>query len=266
MRINKYISSHGVCSRREADRAIESGAVLLNGRKAVLGDTVNSGDQVSFKGQVLNVRFKPKPVFILLNKPEGITATTDQQIRGNVVDFIGYPERIFTVGRLDKDSTGLLLLTNDGDSVNKILRAGNAHPKEYVVRVKKPISDAALSTMARGIPMLGTKTMPCDIRRVGVDRYRITLVQGLNRQIRRMAEYVGHQVIHLERTRIMHLNMNGLKRGSWRELTVLEVDKLLEAIKDSDGSPTNTNTGPRPKDFDQPGPGYRAGWKGRPRK
>ena len=262
IRLNKYISSHGVCSRREADRAIESGAVRLNGRKAVLGDTVKPGDRVEVHGQVLHAEAKPQAVFILLHKPAGITSTTDRSIRGNVVDYIRYPERIFTVGRLDKDSTGLLLLTNDGDSVNKILRAGNAHPKEYFVRVKKPISDEAIQKMAQGVPMLGTRTLPCDIRRTGANSYKITLVQGLNRQIRRMAEYVGHEVVYLERTRIMHLSSDGLEPGSWRELTESEVRKLQAAVKDSDGGPTASKAGPRPKDFHQPGAGYR----GKPRK
>jgi 23S rRNA pseudouridine2604 synthase len=261
IRLNKFISSHGVCSRREADRAIESGAVRLNGRKAVLGDTVKTGDRVEVHGHLLNAETKPNVVFILLHKPAGITSTTDRSIRGNVVDYIKYPERIFTVGRLDKDSTGLLLLTNDGDSVNKILRAGNAHPKEYYVRVKKPISDESIQKMAQGVPMLGTRTLPCDIRRTSPNSYKITLVQGLNRQIRRMAEYVGNEVIYLERTRIMHLSSDGLAPGSWRELTESEIQKLHSAVKDSDGGPTEQKPGPRPKDFHQPGAGYRGNFK-----
>jgi len=266
IRLNKYISSHGICSRREADRAIESGAVRLNGRKAVLGDTVKPGDRVELHGQELNAETKPKVVFILLHKPAGITSTTDRTIQGNVIDYIRYPERIFTVGRLDKDSTGLLLLTNDGDSVNKILRAGNAHPKEYFVRVKKSISDEAIQKMAQGVPMLGTRTLPCDIRRAGPNSYKITLVQGLNRQIRRMAEYVGNEVIYLERTRIMHLSSDGLEPGSWRKLTESEMQKLLAAVEDSDGGPTPKKSGPRPKDFHQPGSGYRGDFRKGPRR
>lgn len=256
-RINKYLSSHGHCSRREADRAIEAGAVRLNGRVAVLGDTVREGDVVELHGRAVDTQAKPRPVYLLLNKPEGITSTTDRSIRGNVVDFIGYPQRVFTVGRLDKDSRGLLLLTNDGDSVNKILRAGNAHPKEYWVQVRRPISDDELDAMARGVPMLGTRTLPCRIERISPRAYKIVLVQGLNRQIRRMAEYVGHEVSILERKRIMHLTDAGLPTGAWRELTNCEVAQLLEAVKDSDGGPTERVEGPRPKDFHQPGPGYR---------
>ncbi|MGA1398022.1 MAG: pseudouridine synthase [Schleiferiaceae bacterium] len=256
-RLNKYISSHGLCSRREADRAIEAGAVRINGRVAVLGDVVRDGDQVEVYGQKVVASSKPRPVYLLLNKPEGVTSTTDQSIRGNVVDYVRYPERIFTVGRLDKDSRGLLLLTNDGDSVNKILRAGNAHPKEYWVQVRRPISDDELRTMARGVPMLGTRTLPCTIERISPRAYKIILIQGLNRQIRRMAEYVGHDVAILERKRIMQLTDQGLPTGAWRELTDAEVAQLLEAVKDSDGNPTERREGPRPKDFHQPGPGYR---------
>lgn len=257
IRLNKFISSHGLCSRREADRAIEAGAVRLNGRIAILGDTVRDGDEVILNGKKIVASSKPRTVYVLLNKPEGVTSTTDQSIRGNVVDFLRYPERIFTVGRLDKDSRGLLLLTNDGDAVNKILRAGNEHSKEYWVQVRRPISDSELNTMAKGVPMLGTRTLPCHIERIGSRSYKITLVQGLNRQIRRMAEYVGHEVSILERKRIMHLTDEGLPTGAWRELTEPEVAKLLEAVKVSDGRPTARVEGIRAKDFHQPGPGYR---------
>lgn len=266
IRLNKFLSSHGLCSRREADRAIEAGQVRLNGRPAVLGDLVKPGDIVSLNGRKVRAEEKPRAVYLLLNKPEGITSTTDQSIRGNVVDFIGYPERIFTVGRLDKDSRGLLLLTNDGDSVNKILRAGNAHPKEYWVQVRRPISDQELATMAKGVPMLGTRTLPCAIERIGPRSYKIILVQGLNRQIRRMAEYVGHEVAILERKRIMHLTDSGLGLGHWRELTPSEVVHLLEAVKHSDGGPTAPTQGPRPKDFHQPGPGYQGAGTSRGRR
>ena len=257
IRLNKYISSHGICSRREADRAIEASAVRINGRIAVLGDLVQPGDEVSVYGQKIEAESKPEPVYLLLNKPEGITSTTDRGIRGNVVDYMNYPDRIFTVGRLDKDSRGLLLLTNDGDSVNKILRAGNAHAKEYWVQVRRPITDAELEVMARGVPMLGTQTLPCTIERISPRAYKIILIQGLNRQIRRMAEYVGHEVAILERKRIMHLTDKGLPTGAWRELTDVEVAELLDAVKDSDGDPTARVEGPRPNDFHQPGPGYR---------
>jgi 23S rRNA pseudouridine2604 synthase len=256
-RLNKYISSHGICSRREADRAIEAGSVRINGRVAVLGDAVRDGDEVEFYGQKVVASSKPRAVYLLLNKPEGVTSTTDQSIRGNVVDYVRYPERIFTVGRLDKDSRGLLLLTNDGDSVNKILRAGNAHAKEYWVQVRRPITDAELDVMARGVPMLGTRTLPCTIERISPRAYKIILIQGLNRQIRRMAEYVGHEVAILERKRIMHLTDKGLPTGAWRELTNAEVAQLLDAVKDSDGDPTARVEGPRPNDFHQPGPGFR---------
>ena len=256
IRLNKYISSHGICSRREADRAIEASAVRINGRIAVLGDLVQPGDEVSVYGQKIEAESKPEPVYLLLNKPEGITSTTDRGIRGNVVDYLNYPDRIFTVGRLDKDSRGLLLLTNDGHSVNKILRAGNSHPKEYWVRLRNPISDEDLRFMAQGVPMLGTTTLPCEVERINANSYKITLVQGLNRQIRRMADYVGHEVVLLERRRIMHLTDDGLEYGAWRRLTDSEVQQLLWAVRDSDGAPTERRIGPKARDFHQPGPGY----------
>lgn len=228
IRLNKFISDTGICSRREADRLIEEGQVRINGDVAVMGIRVVSGDQVTVRGKPL--RAKPKAVYLAYNKPVGITCTTDQQVHGNIVDAVRYPQRIFPIGRLDKPSEGLILLTNDGDIVNKILRAGNAHEKEYIVTVDKAFGDDFVRCMSAPIPILDTMTKPCKVRQVSADTFNIILTQGLNRQIRRMTEYLGYSVVRLKRVRIMNIRLGGLRAGEWRELSAAEmalIDQML---------------------------------------
>ena len=225
MRLNKFLAESGACSRREADQWIEAGRVSVNGTPAVLGTQVNEGDDVRVDGRPLGA--KPKRVYLALNKPIGIECTTDRDVPGNIVDFVGYPERIFPIGRLDKDSEGLILLTNDGDIVNTILRAENEHEKEYIVAVDRPITPAFLAGMAAGVPMLDTVTNPCKVNQVGKNTFRIVLTQGLNRQIRRMCEHFDYRVRRLQRVRIMHVHLVTLPVGKWRELTATELRGLL---------------------------------------
>ncbi len=221
MRLNKFISETGICSRREADAWISAGRIKLNGAVATLGSQVNVGDTVLLDDQPLNAR--PKRVYLALNKPRGITCTTERHIDGNIVDFIAYPERIFPIGRLDKDSDGLILLTNDGDIVNDILRVEHAHEKEYHVTVDKPVTDAFLTGMTRGVRILGTLTRPCTVTRLAPNQFSIILTQGLNRQIRRMCAVFGYHVRRLTRVRIMHIPTGSLKTGQWRRLTDHEI-------------------------------------------
>jgi 23S rRNA pseudouridine2604 synthase len=230
-RLNKFISQSGYCSRRQADVYIESGQVKLNGKKAKIGDLVFSGNKVMVNGFSLDIKDDVSPIFILLNKPVGITSTTEKGVKGNIVDFVNYPERIFPVGRLDKDSQGLIFLTNDGDIVNKILRSGNEHKKEYLVTVDKKLLDDDLDKMRRGIPILGTVTKKCTIQKEGQLVFRITLTQGLNRQIRRMCEYVGYQVKKLERVNIMGISSDGLKPGDWRNASGKEIQMIYSATQ-----------------------------------
>jgi len=227
MRLNKFLAETGACSRREADQWIEAGRVTVNGAPAVLGTQVNEGDDVRVDGRTL--RAKPKRVYLALNKPIGIECTTDREVPGNIVDFVGYPERIFPIGRLDKDSEGLILLTNDGDIVNTILRAENEHEKEYIVAVDRPLTPAFLAGMAAGVPILDTVTNPCKVTQVGKNTFRIVLTQGLNRQIRRMCEHFDYRVRRLQRVRIMHVHLGTLPVGKWRELTATELRGLLPA-------------------------------------
>ena len=227
MRLNKYLSETGMCSRREADQWIEAGRVTVNGARAMLGTQVAEGDEVRVDGQPL--RGKPRRVYLALNKPVGIECTTDRDVPGNIVDFVGYPERIFPIGRLDKDSEGLILLTNDGDIVNTVLRAEHEHEKEYVVSVDRPLTGAFLAGMAAGVPILDTVTNPCRITQVGRNTFRIVLTQGLNRQIRRMCEHFGYTVRSLRRVRIMHVHLGDLPVGRWRPLTATELGGLLPA-------------------------------------
>ncbi|WP_026477381.1 23S rRNA pseudouridine(2604) synthase RluF [Alkaliphilus transvaalensis] len=229
MRINKFISETGVCSRREADQWISDKRVTINGIVAELGSTVKEGDVVKVNGKPIGT--KKKPVYIALNKPVGITSTTEKQVKENIVDFVNHPERIFPIGRLDKDSEGLILLTNDGDIVNKILRAENNHEKEYIVTVNKPINNSFLEGMSKGVRILGTKTKPCKVRKINDKTFNIILTQGLNRQIRRMCQVFGYQVMKLKRIRIMNIHLNGLKTGQWRNLTNKELSVLLNLIK-----------------------------------
>jgi 23S rRNA pseudouridine2604 synthase len=225
MRLNKYISETGLCSRREADARIEAGRVTINGAVATLGMQVNDGDVVCVDGKP--VGGAQKHVYLALNKPVGVVCTTDREIPGNITDFVGYPERIFPIGRLDKDSEGLILLTNNGDIVNEILRVENAHEKEYVVTVDRPVTEIFLNGMASGVRILGTVTRPCRIKRVGPATFRIILTQGLNRQIRRMCSFFGYKVLRLQRVRIINLTLDGLKTGQWRTLSDNEVRGLL---------------------------------------
>ncbi|MCR8636054.1 23S rRNA pseudouridine(2604) synthase RluF [Paenibacillus radicis (ex Xue et al. 2023)] len=229
MRINKYISETGFCSRREVDKLVEAGRVTINGRLAELGSQVEEGDKVLVDGRPVSEK-KPS-VYIALNKPVGITSTTESHVKGNIVDFVGHAERIFPIGRLDKDSEGLILLTNDGDIVNKILRAENDHEKEYVVMVDRPITPMFLKGMAGGVRILGTMTNPCQIVQQGDRVFRIILTQGLNRQIRRMCAAFGYEVRQLKRVRIMNIQLGGLATGKWRDLTKQEMDELLQRIE-----------------------------------
>lgn len=230
-RLNKFISEKGICSRREADKLIEQGRITINGSRAETGTKVLPGDEVRLDGKLLSKR--EELVYIVLNKPVGITCTTEKKIKGNVVDFINFPKRIFPIGRLDKDSQGLLLLTNDGDIVNKILRAGNNHEKEYIVTVDKPISNEFIYTMSKGVKILDTVTKECYVKKEGKFVFRIILTQGLNRQIRRMCEALGYSVVKLERIRIMNVNLDTLPIGKWRYLTKSELTKINQLISNS---------------------------------
>jgi 23S rRNA pseudouridine2604 synthase len=225
MRLNKFLAETGACSRREADQWIDAGRVTVNGARAVLGTQVGEGDDVRVDGERLRTR--PERVYLALNKPVGIECTTDRDVPDNIVDFIGYPERVFPIGRLDKDSEGLILLTNDGDIVNTILRAENEHEKEYIVAVDRPLTPAFLAGMAAGVPILDTVTNPCRITQVGKNTFRIVLTQGLNRQIRRMCEHFDYRVRRLQRVRIMHVQLGTLPVGKWRELSATELRGLL---------------------------------------
>ena len=225
MRLNKYISETGICSRREADAWIASGRVTINGKRAELGTQVNEGDEVRVDKRVVGA--KQQHIYICLNKPVGITCTTERHIDGNIIDFIGHAERIFPIGRLDKDSEGLILLTNHGDIVNVILRAENNHEKEYIVTVDKPITETFLANMAGGVRILGERTKPCRVSRVDDCVFRIILTQGLNRQFRRMCEVFGYHVRRLQRIRIMNIKLGNLKVGQWRDLSEAELHGLL---------------------------------------
>lgn len=229
MRLNKYLGESGVCSRREADALIAAGRVTLNGMTAVLGTKVGETDEVRLDGRIVGrARKLVRPVYIALNKPVGITCTTDRRVRGNIVDFVGHSERIFMIGRLDKDSEGLILLTNDGDIVNEVLRAGHGHEKQYVVTVDRPVTDAFVKGMGAGVRLDDeTVTNPCQVRRIETSVLDIVLTQGLNRQIRRMCEAFGYRVVRLRRVRIMHIELGALPKGRWRNLTPVEVTGLM---------------------------------------
>ena len=231
-RLNKFISESGLCSRREADRFIEQGVVFINGRRAQIGDKVKPGDRVRVNGLELAPREKDDVVLIALNKPLGIVSTTEN-VQDNIVQFVNHSKRLFPIGRLDKDSRGLILLTNNGDLVNKILRAGNQHEKEYVVTVNKPLTEEVLRGMSNGVSMLGVTTKKCKIEQLAATVFRIVLVQGLNRQIRRMCEHYGYDVIKLERVRIMNISLKGLPVGDWRDLTEDELQILYGMIENS---------------------------------
>lgn len=226
MRLNKFISETGMCSRRAADELISSGRVTINGKRAELGTPVNDGDEVRVDKRIISAR-KQKHVYLCLNKPVGITCTTERHIKGNIIDFIGHEQRIFPIGRLDKDSDGLILLTSNGDIVNEILRSENNHEKEYIVTVNKPITDEFMAGMAGGVRILDTTTKPCEVSRVNKYTFKIILTQGLNRQIRRMCEAFGYDVIRLQRVRIINIKLGELKIGKWRNLSEKELQGLL---------------------------------------
>lgn len=228
IRINKFFTEQGICSRREADRLVESGLITINGRVAKLGDQVEPSDVIAREGRVLP--WGRASLYIKYHKPVGVTTTSESHVPRNIIAEIGHPERIFPIGRLDKDSSGLILLTNDGDIVNEILRAEFGHEREYLVRVDRPFDQAFLDHMAEGVVILGSRTKPCRMSRVGRDRFRIVLTEGRNRQIRRMCQALGYRVIMLHRTRIMHITVDGLGTGLWKELTSQEREQLLKAV------------------------------------
>ena len=227
MRLNKYISETGVCSRREADKWIEAGRVTCNGAPAALGTKVAPGDEIRVDGEIIGV--KKRQIYIALNKPVGITCTTESHIEDNIIDLVAHSERIFPIGRLDKDSEGLILLTNNGDIVNEILRSENNHEKEYIVTVDRAITDLALSMMAGGVKIMGEITKPCKVVRIDEKTFRIILTQGLNRQIRRMCSALGYKAQKLKRVRIINIELGTLGVGDWRDLTDVEVRGLLPA-------------------------------------
>lgn len=228
IRLNKAISDSGYCSRRQADKLIEQGRVAINGKPTALGDRVMPEDQVTVDGEAIIQ--KSKPIYLVFNKPVGITCTTDTRVKDNIVDYINYPERIFPIGRLDKPSEGLIFLTNDGDIVNKILRAGNKHEKEYIVKVDKPLSSHFIKRMQNGIPILNTITKKCKVEQISRYEFKIILVQGLNRQIRRMCEFLSYRVISLKRTRIMNVALADLNVGTWRHFTQKELLEIEKAV------------------------------------
>jgi len=229
IRLNKYLSEIGYCSRRAGDKLIESGRVLINNEPATLGQKVIITDEIKIDGEVVEVKSKRK-IYLVLNKPIGIVCTTDTRVeKDNIIDFINYPERIFPIGRLDKPSSGLILLTNDGDIVNKILRTEHNHEKEYLVKVDKPLSQTIIDRMSKGVPILDTVTKECEIKKLSTNEFKIILTQGLNRQIRRMCEYFNYKVVSLERTRIMNIKLD-LPLGEHRELTNDEISSLNKLI------------------------------------
>lgn len=232
LRINKYISEAGICSRREADRKIKSGRVKINGRRASLGDHVDDSDDILVDGNPIHHRVER--VYLAYNKPVGVTSTTDRSDPDNIIKAVGYHGgRIFTIGRLDKDSDGLILLTNDGDIVNKILRVSNEHDKEYIVTVDKPIDEKFTETMSNGVSIMGVMTRKCDVELINDSTFRIVLNQGLNRQIRRMCKALGYRVTSLRRTRIMNITLAGIPTGTWRFLSDKEISSIMNQVSDS---------------------------------
>lgn len=231
IRLNKFLSEAGVCSRREADRLIESGRVFVDGKRAETGMKVSAVQEIKVGKKVVSKG--NEMVLLAVNKPVGIVCTEEKREKKNIIRFLNYPTRITYVGRLDKDSEGLLLMTNNGDIINKMMRAGNRHEKEYKVTVDKPITPEFLEKMGAGVPILDTVTRPCKIRQIGKYKFDIILTQGLNRQIRRMCEYFGYKVTRLERIRVMNITLGNLKPGEYRKVTEKELEELYELIKDS---------------------------------
>lgn len=234
-RLNKFITEAGYCSRREADAYIAQGRVTVNGVEASLGSSVGEGDLVEVDGERVG-RTPKRYVYIAFNKPVGVTCTTDRADKTNIIDFIGYKERIFPVGRLDKDSDGLIILTNNGDIVNKILRAGNNNPKEYIVTVDKPITAEFLRQMSAGVKILGVKTKPCEVIKRNPTTFTIFLTQGLNRQIRRMCYALGYSVVSLKRVRVMNITLGALEVGRWRYFTPQEITEMHALLASSSGT------------------------------
>ena len=230
-RLNKFISNSGYCSRREADRFIETGNVTINGKRAKLGDRVFPKQKVMVNGHL--IIHDIEPVYIAVNKPVGIVCTTDTKDPDNIVEFIAHEHRIFPIGRLDKDSQGLILMTNDGDIVNKILRVGNDHEKEYIVTVDRPFDESFITGMSNGVPILDRTTRKCRVERINDYTFKIALKQGLNRQIRRMCEYFSYNVIKLERIKVLNIELGKLGQGNWRDLTHTELNKLFDILEGS---------------------------------
>lgn len=230
-RLNKAIAETGFCSRREADRLIEQGVVKLNGKKVVLGDKVAPGDTISVRGKVITE--EKEKVYLIFNKPTGIECTTDTSIKGNIISYLNYPKRIFPIGRLDKASEGLIFLTNDGDIVNKILRARNKHEKEYIVKVNKAITDDFVHKMQKGVPILDTVTRQCKVEKIDHFSFRIILTQGLNRQIRRMCEFLDYRVVALKRVRIMNIHLGKLAKGKYRNFNAKEMRTINTLLQNS---------------------------------
>ncbi len=233
IRLNKYISDSGLCSRREADKHIVQGKVFINGKRALVGQQVTSNDKVTVNGHIIEAEGGKELVFLAFNKPVGITSTTEAEVRDNIIDYVNHSDRIFPIGRLDKDSQGLIFLTNNGDMVNKILRAGNKHEKEYLVTVDKPITAQFLQGMSAGVPLLGEMTKKCKVVEVSTFIFKITLIQGLNRQIRRMCEHFNFEVVKLERVRIMNISLANLPLGEWRQLTEQELAGIFKMLEKS---------------------------------
>ncbi|WP_461810412.1 23S rRNA pseudouridine(2604) synthase RluF [Faecalimonas sp.] len=231
IRLNKFLSEAGVCSRREADRLIEAGKVFVDGRRAETGMKVSVEQEVKVGKKVVTTG--KEMVLLAVNKPVGIVCTEEKKEKNNIIRFLNYPTRITYIGRLDKDSEGLLLMTNNGDIINKMMRAGNRHEKEYKVTVNKPITQEFLDKMGQGVPILNTVTRPCEIKAIGKYKFNIILTQGLNRQIRRMCEFFGYKVTRLERVRVMNITLGKLKPGEYRKVTEAEINELYEVIKDS---------------------------------
>ena len=231
IRLNKYLSEAGICSRREADRLIESGIVTVDGRRAETGMKITESQIVRVGKK--EIRLRDEMVLLAVNKPVGIVCTEEKREKNNIINFLKYPERITYIGRLDKDSEGLLLMTNNGDIINKMMRSGNRHEKEYKVTVNKPITQEFIEKMAKGVPILDTVTRECEVEQIGKYKFRIVLTQGLNRQIRRMCEYLGYKVTALKRVRVMNIELGNLKPGEYRQVTKREIEELFELIKDS---------------------------------
>lgn len=241
MRLNKFLSDAGVCSRREADRLAEEGRVTVDGQPAAVGQRITDGQQVAIDGRPVTIR--KKKVILAVHKPVGVVCTTSEKDRApNIVRLIDYPLRVYPVGRLDKDSEGLLLLTNDGALTDALLRSRNGHEKEYLVDIDRPLTDEFLRKMAQGVPILDTVTRPCRVERAGQSRFRIILTQGLNRQIRRMCEYLGCRVVRLKRVRIVNIRLGDLPAGAWRELTLQEERSLRRHL----AAPAPPGAGSRP--------------------